>query len=168
GGTVDGCFEFCESLMELRDRKPIVCFVNGQGTSAAQAIAASCSASYAFRTATVGSIAICMILATYRAPDDVAGFTVIQTGEDKGPCSEYIAPTEGQLEAMRDLARSSHKAFVECVLAGRSMRVSRRNIEALKGRAIQADLAVALGLFDGLARYDEVLNSASATRVAVA
>jgi signal peptide peptidase SppA len=159
GGTVDGTFEIAADVAAAAKRKPVYAFIDGLGASAAYWIASQATQIFASQMAFVGSIG------TYGVVYDTSGKAamqgvkvhVVRAGEMKGqgePGTPVSAELLGELQAR---INALNDFFVRGVATGRGF--SQEKVRGLAdGRIHIAADALAKGLIDGIATFDETIT----------
>lgn len=158
GGAVDGTFELADDLYEAN--KPIIGFVDGMSCSAGYAIMAGCKEIYAsHKTAEVGSIGVCVSLINrdeqYKKYGIVEHYYNASTSPDKNQAFLKAREGDGTL-LQKNMLDPTHKVFKETVQRGRG-KVSEN---ALTGNVYLAEEAQQIGLIDGIATLEDVVNHA--------
>ncbi len=162
GGAVDGLPEFAGWLRSQRARKPIVAVANTQMTSAAYWIAAQTSEIVASPSAVVGSIGTVAIHEEHSQADAASGWTVTLIASDPAKVwgNEYEPLSE---EARADIAGrvdAFAAMFVRDVAAGRRISPSDVVERYSGGRVLLASDALAAGMVDRVATYEDVVAAA--------
>lgn len=158
GGAVDGTFELADELYALD--KPVIGYVDGMSCSAGYALMAGCDAIYAsHKTAEVGSIGVCLSIVNRDEAKKSIGITEhyynATTSPDKNQGFLKAKDGDGSL-IQKSLLDPTHAIFKETVFR------TRENVaeEALTGSVYMAEEAQKLGLIDGIATMEDLVNEA--------
>jgi signal peptide peptidase SppA len=165
GGEAAGCFEVPAAIREVRQKKPVVAFANDMACSAGYAIASAANEIWTTATGLVGSIGVVLVHIDRSQAMALAGLkpTIIAAGRRKadGNPFEPLPPHVRQrLQAEADAMRET---FIAAVHAGRPQ-LSPEAIRATEAGVFMGREAVAAGLADGIASFDDAL--ARLTRLA--
>ncbi|MBA3009722.1 MAG: S49 family peptidase [Proteobacteria bacterium] len=150
GGIVAGCFDLCDYLSTIGQKKKIYALVEDQCCSAAYAIASTAKQIYICRSAVVGSVGVLVAHIDQSKFDSDMGFkfTVIHAGAKKNQFSSHN-PLSSQ--AQKDLQRMvdlDYEVFCQIVSKGRGMTVQAvKNTEA---GIFQGQDSVSSGFADGV------------------
>lgn len=166
GGAVDGCFELCTRLREMADAyaKPLAAYADGCACSAAYAI--GCCADpglfFAAPSAVTGSIGVIMAVADESAMWEAMGVrhTIIQAGAFKSAGSPLKPMTDDERAYLQKLVNDTNAMFVAHVAASRGL--SAEAVIGTQARVYLADAAVAAGLIDHAASFEDALDALSA------
>ncbi len=162
GGKVAGTSDLVDTIARARD-KPILAYVQDQGTSAAYWIASQAKHIWANRTAIVGGIGIYSAIADASEMFNRMGVKVvtIRTGAHKGVGTFGTSISDEQQVELQRVVDSLNEQFLTGVSAGRRMSIDKVR-ELADGRVWTAPEAMKLGLIDGIGSFDDVLNLGTA------
>lgn len=166
GGAVDGCFELCTRLREMADAyaKPLAAYADGCACSAAYAIGCCADAGlfFAAPSAVTGSIGVIMAVADESAMWEGMGVkhTIIQAGAFKSAGSPLKPMTDDERAYLQKLVNDTNAMFVAHVAASRGL--SAEAVIGTQARVYLADAAVAAGLIDHAASFEDALDALSA------
>ena len=167
GGEVDGTVQIADAVAS--SPKPTAAWVDGLGCSAAMWIAAQCDIIYAASPTTeVGSISVVMTHTDRSKANESKGLklTHITTGKYKrmlsgdAPLSQDgLAYGQGKLDFL-------HTMFVDAVASGRGLSADQVQSTMAEGQTFYAQQAIDIGLIDGIASLDDVIQSLVGDHVA--
>lgn len=160
GGSVSGTDDLAQDVAAARGKKPCYAYIEDMGCSAAYWVASQCNKVFASKTALVGSIGTYMALTDYSRMAENAGIRVhvISTGKLKGAGVPGAPISDEQLASFRQTVDDLNSHFLSAVAKGR--RMARAKVEALADGGVHVgEKAVALGLVDEIASFDQVFNS---------
>jgi signal peptide peptidase SppA len=164
GGSVAGVEQAARAALRLRDRKPLVAYVDDLAASAGYWLAAQANAVVANRTAKVGSIGVFTVIDDYSRYFENLGISshIIASSPLKTFGDEYSERLQRRQTA--DTRRGVDgilQAFAESVAAGR--RVSEQTARQwATGEIWLAPEAMDLGLIDRIADFEDVYDAAVA------
>jgi len=160
GGNVQGADEFAHEVMKARAIKPVISQVNYRMCSAAYWIGACATEIVAAPSGVVGAIGV------YSIHDDLS-----KALADKGVKRTYISKGKykvdgNETEPLTDETKTRWLAelevpytkFINAVAHGRGVSASAVRAGFGEGRAVQADDALALGMVDRIATFDDTLT----------
>lgn len=158
GGDVSGCFELARAIREMSSRKPIVAFIEGQGCSAAYALACACTAVYASATSDVGSIGVIEMMVDATAQDAALGlrFVFARSGARKGDGNPHLPLDKEAFEARQQHCDSLAAIFFEHVAEMRG--VSSEEVQALQAGVFLGAEALSRRLIDGVTSWSELVS----------
>jgi signal peptide peptidase SppA len=159
GGNVAGAHEFARAVLNGRARKPIIAQLNHMGASAAYWAMSGATEIVATPSALVGSIGVFGIYDDLTAALEQLGIkrTVISAGKYK---AEGVGGSGLSAEAAAHqlhLIEGAYGRFVGDVAKGRGVSTSAVRNGYGEGRAVDADMALELGLVDRIATLAETL-----------
>jgi ClpP class serine protease len=172
GGSVDGTETLANTIYDYRRRykKPVWAFVDGQAASAAYWIASGADKIYiSGETAAVGSIGTMVQIANYEGIEQAMGIEVItiyatlSTQKNK----PYDEALNGNPQPMREQVLDKlNGVFLRSVIRGRYLRaidyntLTAENVpEQLAGKMYFGSDAIAIGLADKIATFDNTLQT---------
>lgn len=163
GGGVFGTPEFAAELFAARSQKPIYAVANSYAASAAYWIASAATEFYVAPSGEVGSIGCWMLHLDYSQYLEQAGIaaTVIRSGKYKAEGNPYEPLTAEALDHKQAGVDRYHTMFINAVAKYRGASVATVRAEFGEGRMLGAKDAVAAGMVNGIATYDEVIAKAA-------
>lgn len=164
GGSVAGTAETGDMIRRVSAAgKPVIAFVDGAAYSAAYWLASQCDQIIASAdTAGVGSIGVLTTMLS-RAADTASGkLLVVRSTPLK---AVGVGPiTDEQLASVQRSIDDIHEAFAIAVQAGRGL-TDAQIATIATGELFVASKAIAMGMVDGIASFDDVLNGGQQTNV---
>lgn len=169
GGVVAGCFELAARIRKSAEVSGtrILAYVSGDATSAAYALACAADEIYlSSETACVGSIGVIAALVSLKRADEMQGvdFTLVTSGARKADGNPAVETSDGAIAATQRSVDKLASVFFEWVAKCR--RLDPAMVGDLQAALFHGSEAVALGLADAIADFDQVLAIASAERTA--
>ncbi len=163
GGEAAGMSGVAELVRSVRQTKPVLAFVNDVAASAAYGIASAADEIVVSPTSILGSIGVVMIHADRSGELAAQGIrpTLIFAGSHKvdgNPFEPLSDAVRADLQASVD---AHYDQFVGLVAAGRGDRLTMDAARATEARTFIGADAVAHGLADRMAGFDEVLDGLS-------
>jgi signal peptide peptidase SppA len=165
GGSVYGVAELASEIVKARAQKPVIAVANSLAASAAYWIGCSASEFYVTPGGEVGSIGVWQAHFDYSKALEEEGVkpTLISAGKFKVEGNPYV-PLDEQAQAfMQSRVDDYYNAFIEAVALGRSVSTSDVRSGMGEGRVLGADAALAAGMVDGIATFDDVLAKMQAS-----
>jgi signal peptide peptidase SppA len=159
GGSVYGVSELASEIVKARAQKPVIAVANSLAASAAYWIGCSASEFYVTPGGEVGSIGVWQAHFDYSKALEEEGVkpTLISAGKFKVEGNPYV-PLDEQAQAfMQSRVDDYYNAFVEAVALGRGVSANIVRSGMGEGRVLGADAALAAGMVDGIATFDDVL-----------
>lgn len=159
GGSVYGCQELADEIYRARATKPIIGISNSLAASAAYWIGSQCTEFYCTPSGEVGSIGVYTAHADYSAMLEEEGvkMTLIQAGEFKTEGNPYGPLTDEAKAAIQKSVDGYYATFTQSVSRGRACPIANVRDNMGKGRCLSASDALAVGMIDGIATFDEVV-----------
>ena len=159
GGEVAGCFDLCDLIHGFRDEKETVAFVGEHATSAAYALASSCSKVFTPRTGQLGSIGVLVAHhdLSKKLDDDGIKVTLIHSGSNKvegNPYEPLSEEVKGKIQSRIDKTRT---LFAETVARNRGLTVD--EVLATEASVYEGAEAVKKGLADAVMSFNEVIQT---------
>lgn len=164
GGLVAGTADLAEEVRRAAGRKRTIAFIEDIGASGAYWVASQASKIFVNRTGLVGSIGVLHVLIDESKLADRLGLRVIpvstgfakETGVPGAPISdEQIADHQRVVDAI-------FKQFGGAVMRGR--RMLQAQFDAVStGQIFVGEEAISLGLADGIASFNDVVDSHRST-----
>ena len=165
GGEAAGMAGLADVIRSVRQTKPVTAFVNDMAASAAYGIASAANEIVISPTSIVGSIGVVMLHADRSGELAAQGVkpTLIFAGSHKidgNPFEPLSDAVRADLQASVD---AHYRQFLDTVAAGRGRKLTADMARATEARTFIGTEAIALGLADRIASFDEVLASLSQT-----
>jgi len=159
GGSALGATEFARAVREARGQKRIVAHANYMMASAAYWIGASCDELVAAPSAVVGSVGVYSIHEDLSAQLEQLGvkLTYVSAGKYKVEGNEAEPLSESARAHMQSRVDSFYGRFVADVAKGRGIAAAAVRGGYGEGRTLLADEALAAGMVDRIATFDETL-----------
>lgn len=159
GGSANGASEFARTVLAARARKPVIAHANYKMTSAAYWVAACATEVVAAPSAMLGGIGVYTIHDDLSAALEKAGVkrTVIAAGKYKAEGVGGGALTEEGTGRVKGLVESHYARFTTDVAHGRRVTPEAVRDGFGEGAVVDADNALALGMIDRIATFDETL-----------
>ncbi|NBS98856.1 MAG: S49 family peptidase, partial [Betaproteobacteria bacterium] len=160
GGSVYGVAELADEIQSARAQKPVVAIANSLAASAAYWIGCAASEFYVTPGGEVGSIGVWQAHQDYSKALDEAGVktTLISAGKFKVEGNPYAPLDEDAQAFMQTRVDEYYTAFTRSVAKGRGVPIAQVRDAMGQGRVLGADSALAQGMVDGVASFDEVLR----------
>jgi len=159
GGEAAGAFEVPALIREIRKKKPVFAYVNDMAASAGYLIASAANEIWTTRTGILGSIGAVIVHYDHAARLESEGIkpTVLRAGKRKadvtpfGPLPKDVRERlQGELDTMRE-------HFIEAVVIGRP-KMKAEDVRATEAGVFMGESAIEIGLADGIASFDRVLE----------
>ena len=160
GGSVLGASELSQKLRKARAVKRIVAHANFQACSAANWLAANATEIIAAPSSMLGSIGIFTIHEDLSKALDQAGvkLTFISAGKFKTDGNEAEPLSDSARARLQKQVDAAHNRFVGDVAAGRNVSAAKVRDGFGQGASVTADEALAAGMIDRIATFEEVLD----------
>lgn len=157
GGSVFGPMTVAETLLALREVKPIEAVANEGAYSAAYWIAAGAEKIHVSRAGEVGSVGVIGTFRDYSKANEKAGVstTYLRAGKYKARYQPDEAMTKETRELLQAKIDQYYALFVESVAKLRGMEASK--VAATEAATYVGQAAIDVGLADAIGTYDEVL-----------
>jgi signal peptide peptidase SppA len=161
GGTVAGTHDLYLAIARAAERKRVTAVCEDLVASAAYYAIAGATEICLNPGGVCGSIGVYMVVLDASKLFERMGVDVIviRSGPHKGARIEGAKITGEQLEMWQGFVDAQHRLFVAAVAKGRRMKVDRVN-DVADGRVLVGEQAVAAGLVDRIATFDDVLAAA--------
>lgn len=165
GGEAAGMAGLADLIRSVRQTKPVTAFVNDMAASAGYGIASAANEIVISPTSIVGSIGVVMLHADRSGELAAQGVkpTLIFAGSHKvdgNPFEPLSDAVRADLQASVD---AHYRQFLDTVALGRGGRLTANMARATEARTFIGSEAIALGLADRVASFDEVLAALSQT-----
>lgn len=163
GGEVSGCFDLCDLLYEFRDVKPTAAFVGEKATSAAYAVASSCSTIYSPRTGMCGSIGVVTAHQSMQKALEDKGIkvTMLYSGKHKVDGNPYNDLPEDVAARIQDQLDTTRQLFVETVARNRGL--SEEAVYNTEAAVYNGKDALEVGLVDKVMSLAEAIDDMKVT-----
>lgn len=164
GGEVSGLFDLAAQIRRAASQKRVVAYANEQAFSAAYAIAAAAGELVTSRTGMVGSIGVVMMHVDQSQRDAKAGYTYtpIFAGARKVDFSSHAPLTDAARATAQAEVDRLYEMFVAHVATARALDPA--VVAGTEAALLSADAALAAGLIDRIASFDDVLAELAASR----
>ena len=162
GGAVAASESLYAKVDRLRQKKPVVAFIRGSGTSGAYMVGCPATKIMALPGALVGSIGVISLRPMVANLLERLGVSVSvsKSGPFKDMGAFYRPPTDEELEKLQGLIDELFESFVERVAKARGMETERVRGFAT-GEVFTGQRGVELGLVDELGDFDDALDLAA-------
>lgn len=159
GGSVYGVGELAADIIKAKAQKPIIAVANSLAASAAYWLGASASELYVTPGGEVGSIGVWQAHFDYSKALEEDGVkpTLISAGKFKVEGNPYVPLEEDAKGFMQTRVDEYYAAFVKGVAKGRGVGMEQVRSGMGEGRVLGAESALAQGMVDGIASFDQVL-----------
>ncbi len=160
GGGVYGVEELGTKIREAQGTKPIVAVANSMAASAAYWLASQADQLFVTPGGDVGSIGVYMLHADFSEALAMDGIkpTFISAGKHKVEGNQFEPLTDEAREQFQSEVDRYYDMFVGAVAKGRGVTATVVKKDFGEGRLVGAKDAVAAGMADGVASFDEVLS----------
>ena len=163
GGEASGMAGLADLIRSVRQTKPVTALVNDMAASAAYGIASAANEIVISPTSMVGSIGVVMLHADRSGELAAQGVkpTLIFAGSHKVDGNPFEPLSDAVRADLQSSVDAHYQQFLEVVGAGRGNKLSASMARATEARTFIGQEAVALGLADRIASFDEVLSALS-------
>ena len=163
GGEAVGAMEIAALVRKIASEKPVFASVNGMAASSAYAIASGARSIFTISSGMAGSIGVVLLHTDASRALDRQGVTptLIHAGAHKvdgNPFQPLSGPVRADLQAEVD---KFYAQFLETVAAGRGGRLNTKMAQETEARTYIGADAVAAGLADDVATFDDLLGNIS-------
>lgn len=169
GGMVYGTPELANKIYAMRGRKPIVAISNPMACSAGHYIGSAADRFYVCPSGDVGSVGVYVLHVDMSKAYEDAGVkvSVIRAGEHKIEANPWEPMTEDVRKSIQDDVDDIYQSFVGDVAKFRGKTRAEVLENFGKGRAVSAKAALAAGMVDGIATFDQVVARLQAGKIRV-
>lgn len=159
GGSVAGAGELAAKVRAARDIKPIIAQVDSQAASAAYWVASQATEVVATPGGSVGSIGVVALHEDVSAMLEAQGVrpTLISAGKYKTEGNPFAPLDDEALSHFQSIVDDAYGDFVAAVAAGRGTTIKTVEASYGQGRVLLAKKALAAGMVDRIATYDQTL-----------
>ena len=170
GGSVYGVSELASEIIKARAQKPVIAVANSLAASAAYWIGCSASEFYVTPGGEVGSIGVWQAHFDYSKALEEDGVkpTLISAGKFKVEGNPYVPLDEDAQVFMQSRVDDYYATFTKAVARGRGVPIAQVRDGMGQGRVLGADAALAQGMVDGIASFDDVVKKMRSNAKAVA
>ena len=163
GGEASGMAGLADLIRSVRQTKPVTALVNDMAASAAYGIASAANEIVISPTSMLGSIGVVMLHADRSGELAAQGVkpTLIFAGSHKVDGNPFEPLSDAVRADLQSSVDAHYQQFLEVVGAGRGNKLSASMARATEARTFIGQEAVALGLADRIASFDEVLSTLS-------
>lgn len=167
GGSVSGVQELASKIYAARGTKPIVAISNSQAASAAYWIATAADRLYITPGGEAGSIGVFAIHADMSQALENEGIkvSVIKAGEYKAEWIPYLPLTPEARDYEQQQVDRIHGEFIAAVSRHRGVSESVVRKSFGQGRTVDAKAAVAAGMADRVATFEQVVERLQSGRI---
>ena len=160
GGTVYGVEELATEIYKSRGKKPIVAMVNSLAASAAYWLASSADEIVITPGGEAGSIGVYMMHSDISKwlEDQGEKITFIQAGEFKTEGNPYEPLTDEAQKYLQTRVDDYYGMFTKAVARNRNTTAAKVKSDFGKGRVFGADEAVASGMVDRIATFEQTIQ----------
>ncbi len=151
GGSAVASDEIYRELMEIREDKPVVCYLRDIAASGGYYISSACNYIVASPNSIVGNIGVILSYITVKGTLDKLGMkpVVLTSRPHKDIISPFRSPTEEEKKLIYDVLNDTHEVFLNSVYKGRSGKISLETLQQIAdGRFFTGRQAEKLGLID--------------------
>jgi signal peptide peptidase SppA len=168
GGEVSGAFALANMINA--NAKPIWSYANELMASAAYLTGSQAKMIYAPDSASIGSIGVVVAHADQSAKLEASGskVTLLHSGKHKIDGNGYGPLPDGVAQKIQASLDKTRDKFAASVGSGRGSRFTKDAALATEAEVYDAEEALQIGMIDGIASFDEVLdrfNAAVSTKV---
>lgn len=163
GGSVYGVQELAAEIYAARDKKPITAIANSLAASAAYWIGTAASELIVTPGGEVGSIGVITAHTDVSKLEESVGMktTIISAGKYKAEGNQFEPLNDEAKAAIQSRIDDYYGAFVKAVAKHRGVSSSVVREGYGQGRVVGANEAIAAGMADGVATFDEVIKRMS-------
>ena len=160
GGSVYGVAELAAQILDARNVKPVVGYVNSLAASAHYWIASACSELYCTAGGEVGSIGVWQAHQYVGKAMAEAGIevTLISAGKFKTEGNPWQPLGDEAAAHMQSRVDDYYASFTKGVAKGRGASLASVRDDMGQGRVLGADAALAAGMIDGIDTMDGVIK----------
>ena len=157
GGEVSGCFDLVDEIYQARQDKPIYAFARESAYSAGYAIFSAAEKTFVSRTSGVGSIGVIIVHADQSEFNKKIGvkYTAVYAGERKNDFTPHQPLSDEAKAVLENEVHASRQIFIDTVARNRGL--SKEKVSATEAAFYTGEAAVAAGLADAVATWDEAL-----------
>ena len=161
GGEAAGVFDLADRIAAARNDKPIWALINGEGFSAAYALASAASRVMLTRTAGAGSIGVIALHVDQSVKDAADGYryTAIYAGDRKNDFSPHEPLSGDARTTIQTEVNRLHDLFVDTVARHRGLEPEA--IRSTQARLYFGDDAVKAGLADAVGSFADTVAALS-------
>ncbi|MCB9990689.1 MAG: S49 family peptidase [Rhodospirillales bacterium] len=159
GGEAAGVFDLVDYIASRRDEKPVYAFINEHAYSAAYAIASAAEKIFLPRTGGAGSIGVVAVHLDQSGFDEKTGlqYTPVFAGARKIDGWPHAALSQEAQDRIQNRVDMVYGVFTETVAKHRGLPESK--VIATEADCFDGQEAVKTGLADGIATFEEVIES---------
>lgn len=160
GGTVPGVQEMASEMLAARGQKRVVAIANSLMASAAYWLAAAADEIVSIPTGAIGSIGVFSVHEdlSERAKQLGIAITLISAGKYKTEGNPFEPLSEDAKAHIQGRVDEAYEQFVKAVAKGRGVTPAAVRGGYGEGRVLGAKDALAAGLIDRIATYDETVS----------
>lgn len=167
GGMVYGTPELANKIYAMRGKKPIVAIANPMACSAGHYIGSAADRFYVCPSGDVGSVGVVSMHFDYSKAMEDEGIkvTMIRAGEYKYEGNYYEPLSDAARHHYQDSVDETYGMFIGDLAKFRGKTRAEVLENFGKGRAMGAKDAVAAGMVDGIATFDQVVARLQAGKI---
>jgi signal peptide peptidase SppA len=156
GGEVNGASDLAQMIVGLRDVKPLVACITGDGCSAAYWLASACERVVAVDTAIVGSIGVVASFLDDSKYMEEQGFREIEIVSSQSPNKRADPATDGGRARIQAIVDALADRFIAAVAEQRGVSADDVLKNFGQGDVFVGEAAVERGLVDAVSTLDEL------------
>lgn len=170
GGVATGIPEAASRIAKARGTKPIIAVANGMAASAGYWLASAADKLYVTPSGEVGSVGVFSIHQDISAAMDAEGVktTIIKAGKYKAEMNPFEPLTDEAKDYEQATVDEIYSAFVDAVASQRGVASAVVRTDFGEGRCVSAKRAVAAGMADGVATFQQVVNRIQSGKLSMA
>lgn len=159
GGSVSGTAELAAKVRAARDRKPVIAQVDSLAASAAYWVASQATEIVATTGGSVGSIGVVAMHEDISEMMSAAGVntTFVSAGKHKTEGHPFAPLDDDARDHWQEQVDDAYVDFVGAVASGRGVTTKAVESSYGQGRVLDAKKALAAGMIDRVATFDETL-----------
>ncbi len=162
GNPVTASYIFNE-ISKLRAENPnkkVYAIIRDIGTSAAYQISSAADEIYSHPSSLVGSIGVIFARFGYDELLDEydVDYRVYTAGRNKAMLNPFLPRNPEHEAQLLHVLDTTHRYFIEDVIAGRGKRLDQSNPDVFSGMAFSSTQALEIGLIDGIGFFDEIVK----------
>ncbi len=159
GGSVYGTRELAAKVSAAKSIKPVIAQVDSLAASAAYWVATQATELVVTPGGEVGSIGVLAMHEDISGALEAKGVrpTIVSAGKYKAEFSPFGPLGEDARAHLQERVDAAHRDFVRAVAQGRGTKPSTVEADYGQGRTLQAREALAAGMVDRIATFDETL-----------
>lgn len=167
GGNYSGTPEAATKIYKRRGEKPIIGIADTMAASAAYWIGSAVDKLFVTQSGNVGSVGVFSIHEDWSAAlaNEGVKISIMRVPEFKAEGTPYEPLTEDFVKHESEQLGRIYGEFVDAIAKNRGTSVANVRETYGKGRVVDARQAVSLGMADGVATFEQVLNRMQAGKI---